>query len=103
MLLKIERKHENMTKLAELKNKLATLKDEAQVLLNENKVEDARNKMQEIRDVQDAIKMQKELDENVKDSLQTEAGQVKDSAKTKENANIIRAMIKKVTGRATTS
>lgn len=91
-----------MNRLAQLQNKLATLKDEAQVLLNENKVEDAKAKMQEIRDVQDAIKMQKELDENVKDSLKGEAENAQVSNKTKENANIIRAMIKKVTGRPTT-
>lgn len=101
-MLKNERKQKNMTKLAQLQNKLVTLKDEAQALLNENKVEDARNKMQEIRDVQDAIKMQKELDENVKDSLKVEAEQVQDNSRTKENANIIRAMIKKVTGKHVT-
>lgn len=91
-----------MNRLAQLQNKLVTLKDEAQNLLNENKVEDAKAKMQEIREVQDAIEMQKELDINVKDSLKNDAGNVQDSAKTKENANIIRAMIKKVTGRQTT-
>lgn len=89
-----------MLKSLQMKQKLQTMRDEAQALLDENKIEDARAKMQDIKALQDAILMQEELEQLQKDEAAgkiTEATNPEDKAKTHENANIIRAMLKKVT------
>lgn len=90
-----------MDKLTEMKNKLEKLKNEAQVLLDNNKLEDAKAKMEEVKAQKEAIKIQEVLDAEEKELLKAKAnnnptGLPQD--KTKENANAIRAMIKKVTG-----
>lgn len=77
------------------------MREEAQALIDENKFEDAKAKMQDIKALQDAIVMQEELEQLQKDDAAgkvTEATNPEDKAKTHENANIIRAMLKKVTG-----
>lgn len=100
-----------MKKSLEMKNKLDKLKNEAQVLLDNNKVDDAKNKMEEVRTLKAAIEVQEELEaeeeailvaqaEVGKESEEGKAADVKN--KTKENANMIRAMLKKVTGKPLT-
>ncbi|MBC2456133.1 phage major capsid protein [Clostridium beijerinckii] len=100
-----------MKKSIAMKNNLEKLKNEAQVLLDNNKVEDAKNKMEEVRTLKAAIEVQEELEQEEEAILAAEAeaekeseeGSTKDSKnKTKENANMIRAMIKKVTGKKLT-
>ncbi|MGN0106932.1 MAG: phage major capsid protein [Hominilimicola sp.] len=90
-----------MKKIDEMKAKLGTLKTDVQALLDDNKVKEAQDKMKEVRDLQAAIELQQEIEDMAKDDMQgrakeTQTKEAKD--KTKENANIIRAMIKKVTG-----
>ncbi|NOW85928.1 HK97 family phage major capsid protein [Clostridium beijerinckii] len=100
-----------MKKSIAMKNSLEKLKNEAQVLLDNNKVEDAKNKMEEVRTLKAAIEVQEELEQEEEAILaaqaeaekESEEGSAKDSKnKTKENANMIRAMIKKVTGKKLT-
>ncbi|WP_061312549.1 phage major capsid protein [Clostridium botulinum] len=94
-----------MKKIDEMRNKLEGLKNEAQTLLNENKVEDAKNKMQEVKNMKDSIKLQEELDKEEVETLENVTNKVevnKVENKTRENANCIRAMIKKVTGKGLT-
>lgn len=92
-----------------MKNKLEEMKNAAQVLLDENKIADAKNKMEEIKEMKDAITLQEQLEADDEAILKAKASaeedpQIKDmdKNKAKENANIIRAMIKKVTGRSLT-
>ena len=94
-----------MKKIDEMKNKLANLKNEAQVLLDNNKIQDAKAKMEEIKELKDAIAVQEVLDQEEIEILKAKAknastGLTQDA--TKENANAIRAMIKKVTGKQLT-
>lgn len=92
-----------MRKIDEMKNKLRTLTTETQNLLNDNKVEEAKAKMKEIKALKDAIDLQKELDEEMKDNVKNKVPERgKSKSTSKENANIIRAMIKKVTNRTLT-
>lgn len=98
-----------MKKSQIMKNKLEEMKNAAQVLLDENKVEDAKNKMAEIREMKDAITIQEQLEADdeavLKAKLDSEENPTiknMDSSKAKENANIIRAMLKKVSGRSLT-
>lgn len=94
-----------MKKIVEMKNKLANLKNEAQVLLDNNKITDAKAKMEEIKELKDAIEIQEALD---KEEIEIMKAQAKNDPTgltnnaTKENANAIRAMIKKVTGKSLT-
>lgn len=92
-----------------MKNKLEEMKNAAQVLLDENKIADAKNKMEEIKEMKDAIILQEQLEADDEAILKAKASaeedpQIKDmdKNKAKENANIIRAMLKKVTGRSLT-
>lgn len=94
-----------MKKIDEMKNKLANLKNEAQVLLDNNKIQDAKAKMEEIKELKDAIAVQEVLDQEEIEIMKAKAknastGLTQDA--TKENANAIRAMIKKVTGKQLT-
>lgn len=94
-----------MKKIDEMKNKLANLKNEAQVLLDNNKIQDAKAKMEEIKELKDAISVQEVLDQEEIEIMKAKAknastGLTQDA--TKENANAIRAMIKKVTGKQLT-
>ena len=94
-----------MKKIDEMKNKLANLKNEAQVLLDNNKIKDAKAKMEEIKELKDAIAVQEVLDQEEIEIMKAQAknastGLTQDA--TKENANAIRAMIKKVTGKQLT-
>lgn len=101
-----------MKKSLEMKNKLEKLKNEAQVLLDNNKVDEAKNKMGEVKTLKAAIEVQEELEQEEEAILaaQVEAEKQKENEtpgaltenKTKENANMIRAMIKKVTGKKLT-
>ncbi|HAT4161914.1 phage major capsid protein [Clostridium perfringens] len=94
-----------MTKLQGMKNKLNTLKNEAQELLNSNKVKEAKEKMEEIKDLKAAIEIQEALDKEEKENLKKDADNraiETDREKNKKNANVIRAMIKKVTGKQLT-
>lgn len=94
-----------MKKVDEMKKKLANLKNEAQVLLDNNKIPDAKAKMKEIKELKDAIEIQEALDQ---EEMEMMKAQVKNEPtgltqnSTKENANAIRAMIKKVTGKSLT-
>lgn len=94
-----------MDKLTEMRNKLEKLKNEAQVLLDNNKLEEAKAKMKEVKSQKEAIKIQEALDAEEKEMLKA-ASENKETglskSKNKENANAIRAMIKKVTGRSLT-
>ncbi|WP_288479973.1 phage major capsid protein [uncultured Clostridium sp.] len=94
-----------MDKLTEMRNKLEKLKNEAQVLLDNNKLEEAKAKMNEVKSQKEAIKIQEALDAEEKEMLKA-ASENKETglskSKNKENANAIRAMIKKVTGRSLT-
>lgn len=94
-----------MKKIDEMKNKLANLKNEAQVLLDNNKIQDAKAKMEEIKELKEAISVQEVLDQEEIEIMKAKAknastGLTQDA--TKENANAIRAMIKKVTGKQLT-
>lgn len=94
-----------MDKLTEMKNKLEKLKNEAQVLLDNNKLEEAKAKMNEVKSQKEAIKIQEALDVEEKEMLKVAAENKEtglSKSKNKENANAIRAMIKKVTGRSLT-
>lgn len=94
-----------MTKLQEMKNKLNKLKEETQELLNSNKVKEAKAKMEEIKDLREAIEVQEILDKEEKEDLKKDAANrtiETEKEKNKKNANMIRAMIKKVTGRQLT-
>ncbi len=94
-----------MTKLQGMKNKLNTLKNETQELLNSNKVKEAKEKMEEIKDLKAAIEIQEALDKEEKENLKKDADNraiETDREKNKKNANVIRAMIKKVTGKQLT-
>ena len=94
-----------MDKLTEMRNKLEKLKNEAQVLLDNNKLEESKAKMNEVKSQKEAIKIQEALDAEEKEMLKA-ASENKETglskSKNKENANAIRAMIKKVTGRSLT-
>ena len=85
-------------KIYEMNQKLEGLKAEAQALLDENKLEEAKAKMQEVKDLKAAIEIQQELDNGEAEGMKARAKEaVKDTAIAK-NANIVRAMLKKVTG-----
>ena len=85
-----------MKKIEEMKAKLEELKKEAQTFLDEGKVEDAKAKMAEAKKMKEAIDVQSQLDDEEKGALEGKKETAKDG--TKESANIVRAMIKKVTG-----
>lgn len=92
-----------MTKLQGMKNKLNTLKNETQELLNSNKVKEAKEKMEEIKDLKAAIEIQEALDKEEKENLKKDAdNRAIETDREKKNANVIRAMIKKVTGKQLT-
>lgn len=100
-----------MKKSLEMKNKLEQMKKEAQNLLDENKVKDAQDKMEEIKDMKAAIVIQEQLEKEEEETL-AQINQIENKYgndtrdlsvdKTKENANCIRAMIKKVQGKKLT-
>ncbi len=91
-----------MKKIDEMQNEFEVLKKEAQTLLDRGQIEEAKAKMQEVRNKKSAIEIQSDLDaEELKHLAEDikEKQKVDDqTAKTKENANAIRALIKKVTG-----
>lgn len=90
-----------MDKITEMQNKLEKLKNEAQILLDNNKIEEAKNKMEEVRAQKEAIKVQADLDKEEMEILKAQSENAPSglsSNKAKENANAIRAMLKKVTG-----
>lgn len=90
-----------MLKSLEMKQKLQAMKNEAQAMLDNNKIEDAKAKMKEIKDYQDAIVMQEELEQLQKDDAENKIPEIQtaeDKTTAHKNANIIRAMLKKVTG-----
>ncbi|EES50506.1 phage major capsid protein [Clostridium botulinum] len=100
-----------MKKSLEMRNKLEGLKNEAQTLLDENKVTDAQDKMEEIKNLKNAISIQEALEKEEEGALAAENninsdpennGEEMPKNKAKKNANCIRAMIKKVTGRSLT-
>ena len=85
-----------MKKIEEMKAKLAELKNEAQIFLDEGKIDEANAKMEEAKKTKQAINIQSQLDEDEQKELERKKESTND--KTNENANIIRAMLKKVTG-----
>lgn len=98
-----------MKKSITMKNKLEKLKNEAQLLLDDNKVDDAKNKMEEVKQLKAAIEVQEQLEKEEEETVAAEAAeneetneQLAPKNKTKENASMIRAMIKKVSGRSLT-
>ena len=91
-----------MKKIIEMKAKLEELKKEVQDLLDAGKIEEAKAKMEEAKRQKAAVELQEQLDEEERNNLKNKAGQNTSDSKTKENANIIRAMLKKVTGRTLT-
>ncbi len=101
-----------MKKSLEMRNKLEGLKNEAQTLLDENKVKDAQDKMGEIKNLKNAIEVQEALEREEEEALAAENNIINSEPennveempknKAKKNANCIRAMIKKVTGRSLT-
>lgn len=101
-----------MKKSLVMKNELENKKKEAQNLLDENKVSEAKDKMKEIKDLKDAIAIQEQLEAEEEEELKNQVQRIENQYskentgltenKTKENANAIRAMIKKVTGQRLT-
>ncbi|MBQ9598865.1 MAG: phage major capsid protein [Clostridia bacterium] len=94
-----------MLKSLQMKQKLQSMRDEAQALLDENKIDEAKAKMQEINALKDAIVMQEELEQLQKDEAAgkiTEQENPEAKATAHQNANIIRAILKKVTNQSLT-
>ena len=102
-----------MKKSLGMKNKLETMKNQVQTLLDENKVEEAKAKMEEVKTLKAAIEVQEELEkeeeasliaesDNNNDELDPENSMQMTKNKVKENANCIRAMIKKASGKQLT-
>src|SRR5690554_656845 len=58
-----------MDKINELRQELASMKEEVRSLLNQNKIEEAEQKMNEVRSLERKIKLQEELDDEEKRSL----------------------------------
>lgn len=102
-----------MKKSLEMKNKLETMKNQVQTLVDENKILEAEAKMEEVKTLRAAIKVQEELEKEEEASLIAEStnndyeldpenSMQMTKNKVKKNANCIRAMIKKVTGKSLT-
>lgn len=102
-----------MKKSLEMKNKLETMKNQVQTLVDENKILEAEAKMEEVKTLRAAIKVQEELEKEEEASLIAESANndyeldpensmQMTKNKVKKNANCIRAMIKKVTGKSLT-
>lgn len=89
-----------MKKIEQMRANLEKLKVVAQTMLDENKIEEAKAKMQEVKDLKAAIEIQEALDKEEEEALKIEHAEIKAVAedRSRENANIIRAMIKKIGG-----
>lgn len=101
-----------MKKSLEMKNELEQMKNDAQDLLDANKVAEAKEKMEEIKNMKAAIEIQEQLEEEdsieihkTVEEIEDEYASVKtglNKKKTKESANMIRAALKKCTGKQLT-
>ena len=101
-----------MKKSLEMKNKLEGLKQEAQNLLDQNKVKEAQDKMDEVKELKAAIAVQEALEKEEEEILALKANEIENKYgdeetgltqnSVKENANFIRAALKKVTGKPLT-
>lgn len=91
-----------MKKIDEMKSRFETLKAEAQGFLDTQEIDKAKAKMDEVRSMKEAIQIQEILDKEEMDALKSKSSMSSIGNKTKENANIIRAMLKKVSGAALT-
>ena len=101
-----------MKKSLEMKNKLEQMKKDAQSLLDDNKVTEAKAKMEEIKNMKAAIEIQEQLEEEehidlhkTTDDIENQYANTKtglNKKKTKESANMIRAALKKCTGKQLT-
>lgn len=91
-------------KLAQLRRELENLRNEAKTLItNKATLEEIKNKRQEIELKKQEIEIEEEIENSLKDPEKIPAPKkdpIKD--KTKENANAIRAIIKKCLGRTLT-
>ena len=105
-----------MKKSLEMKNKLEGLKQEAQNLLDQNKVKEAQDKMEEVKNLKAAIIIQEDLEKEEEEMLALKSNDMKNKIEdkfggndtglpqdsVKNNANFIRAALKKVTGKSLT-
>lgn len=88
-------------KLAQLKRELEELRNEAKSLIeNKATLEEIKNKRQEIELKKQEIEIEEEIENSIKESAPAPKNPIKD--KTKENANVIRAIIKKCIGKQLT-
>ena len=88
-------------KLAQLKRELEELRNEAKSLIeNKATLEEIKNKRQEIELKKQEIEIEKEIENSIKEPVPAPKNPIKD--KTKENANVIRAIIKKCIGKQLT-
>ena len=91
-------------KLAQLKRELEQLRNEAKTLIaNKATLEEIKNKRQEIELKKQEIEIEEEIENSMKDPEKVPTPKkdpIKD--KTKENANVIRAIIKKCIGKKLT-
>lgn len=89
-------------KIYEMNQKLTGLKSEIQDLIDSNNVNDAKEKMKEAKALKEAIDLQQELLESEDNSLLEKAKEHIENNDITKSANIVRAMLKKVTGRSLT-
>lgn len=93
-----------MTELQKMLAKLGALKTAAQEALDTNDVETAKAKMAEAKALKEKIELQEQLDNEMEHELTDRAKSMEPvtTAATKDNANAIRAIIKKMTHRKLT-
>lgn len=88
-----------MTKVENLKNQLNGLITTMQAFLDDDKLDEARNVKEQIESLNDKIALQEAIDKTTAEAF---AESREPQPTDKENANFIRAAIKKMTGRPTT-
>ncbi|MCI1958602.1 MAG: phage major capsid protein [Clostridia bacterium] len=88
-----------MKKSAEMKNKIETLKNEGQQLIDNGDIEGAKAKIQELKNAKAALDMQLVLESDEYNILKDDVKKNIGVKSVKEGASIIRACIKKVTGK----
>lgn len=91
-----------MKRIDELKAAYEEAKQGVQNLLNEGKTAEAKVKMEEVKNLKDAIEIQAVLDAEEAAAIENKAFEQGPKAKTSENANAVRAIIKKSMGRSLT-
>lgn len=100
-----------MEKLLKMKSDLINLKNDVKGFLAENKVKEAQDTMEKVRELKAKIKIEEELvdeeDENIKNlvALREQENTVFEEGpkNIKKEANAIRAIVKKITGKRLTS